>query len=104
VVERDIAAGHGRVEGATGLTDTGYRLAKLKEHFGSLRIAEVETVRDRQGPRAHTGDIAGRFGHGQTSAHAGIEMHVASVAIRLHGDGAIRAAQANDGRIGLTRT
>ncbi len=48
IVERDVAAGDRRAEREAGIGDAAARLAKLEEHLGLLRVAEVEAVRDAQ--------------------------------------------------------
>src|SRR5579863_8900104 len=62
VVEADVAAGDGSVEGATSFGDAVNRFAELAHHFGLLGIAEVEAIRGGNGARAGARDVPRGFG------------------------------------------
>src|SRR5437879_2475370 len=104
VIEADIAAGDGRVEGGAGFGEAVDGFAELPHHFGFLGAAEIEAVRGGDGTRAARGHVAGGFGDGVHGANARIQLAPAAVAVRgeregaLHGAG-LRILDAHDGGI-----
>ena len=64
VVEADVAAGDGDLEGFAGLGQPGDGLLELPHDLGLLGIPEVQAVGDADGPGADAGQVAAGFGDG----------------------------------------
>jgi hypothetical protein len=72
-VERYIAAGDRRAEGAAGIADAAAGLGELEEDMRTLGAAEVEAVGDPQRARAGAGHVARRLGDRRLAALVRIE-------------------------------
>ncbi len=73
VIEADVAAGDGNVEGAAGFSDAIDGFAELPHHFGLFGIAEIEAIGGGQRDARRCSDIARSFGDGMHRANARIE-------------------------------
>src|SRR6266852_6915442 len=62
VVEADVAAGDGRVEGGAGFGEAVDGFAELPHHLGLFWAAEVQAICGGDGTRAAASDVAGGFG------------------------------------------
>ena len=96
VVEGDVAAGHGGIEGAARVADAPHGLRELPHHLGPLGAAEVQAVRDRERRGTGDGDIPGRFRHGVEAPEVGIEQPEAAVSVGGDGNRAHGPLQAHD--------
>ena len=86
VIERDIAAGDRRVEGAAALCQTAHGFLELPENLRVVRVAEVEVVRraERGGPG--TREVAASLGDSGLPAFVRVEIDVNPVAVASEGD------------------
>src|ERR1700674_673049 len=104
VVESDVAAGNGRVEGGAGFGEAVDGFAELPHHFGLFGAAEIEAIGCGDRARAARSDVTGGFGDGVHGAYAGIQLAPAAVPVgreregTLH-DACVRIFDAHDGRI-----
>ena len=100
VVEADIAAGDGDVEGAASLGDSLHGGAELVEVLRLVGVAEVEVVGDTERNGSRAGQVAGALGDGDARTDRGIEAAVDGVAIGGGGEDLVRLADNEDGRVG----
>src|SRR6266576_2447720 len=103
IVERDVAAGDGRIEHSTRVRNPARRLLKLIEHLGALGTAEVEAVGDAERLSARARDVARGFGHGCLAPLVGIEPHISAVAVGLDRDAERLVPDAQQARIAAWR-
>src|SRR5690348_2168536 len=103
VVEADVAAGDGHVEGAAGLGDAINRLAELAHDFGLFGIAEIEAIRGGDGTRAGAGDVARGFCDGVHRAQTRRALAPAAIAVRGKRNRARRLLEAEHGRVAGAR-
>src|ERR1041385_7068371 len=81
IVEADIAARDGRVEGPAGFGHTANRFAKLPKSFRIMRVTKVQVIGSAQRNRARAGQIPRALGSGDLSTLVGIEINVGTIAI-----------------------
>src|SRR5216683_3319863 len=103
VVEADVAAGDGRVEGGAGLGEAVDGFAELPHHLGLFGAAEIEAIRGGDGPRSAAGHVAGRFCDVMHGSYARIQLAPAAVAVSGQREGALYDSRpwildAHDGR------
>ena len=86
VVERDVAAGDGRVEGAATFGNAAHGFLELPENLRVMRVAEVEVVGRAERRSTGAGEVAARLGDGGFPAFVGVEIDVGPVAVAGEGD------------------
>ena len=86
VVQADIAADDGHVEGATRLGQSADGLGQLPGNGRLSGIAEVEAIRDGDGLCSDAGEVPGGLGDGLGGALARIEARVTRIAIGGQGE------------------
>ena len=82
VVEADVAAGHGSVEGHAAFLQALHAGLELPEDLRLRGIAEIQAVRQSQRASAGADDVPRAFRHGDPGTHDGVEVAVAAVAVR----------------------
>ena len=75
VVEADVAADDGDLEGQARLGHAVDGLRQLPHHLGVLGVAEVEAVDEGHGPGPGAGHVERRLGHGHGRARRGSSAH-----------------------------
>src|SRR6266702_2968353 len=81
VVEADVAAHDGQLEGAAGIGEAADALLQLAEDLRPLRITEVQAVGDRDRPGPGADDVAGCLRHRGPGAFVRVQRDVARVAV-----------------------
>ena len=85
VVKTNVPAGYGGLELQTGLAHALNGAHKLPVNLWIVGISKIEAVGDCAGASAGANNVAGALGHGNHSAHFGVCVHVAAVAVHRHG-------------------
>ena len=99
VVQADVAADHRDAQCPTGPRHATDALLQLIIDFGTLRIAEIQAIGERQGFRADAGEVARDLGHRQLAAPEGVQVALPAVPVDGDGDGGVRFLDAEDRRI-----
>ncbi len=81
VVEADVAAHDGQLEGAAGIGEASDALLQLAEDLRPLRITEVQAVGDRDRPGPGADDVAGCLRHRGPGALVRVQRDVARIAV-----------------------
>ena len=85
VVKTNVPASDGGLELQTGLAHALNSAHKLPVNLWIVGISKIEAVGDCAGASAGANNVAGALGHGNHSAHFGVCVHVAAVAVHRHG-------------------
>src|SRR5438270_8021596 len=102
VIKTHVAAGDGDLQLLASLGDAVDGLRELPHDVRLLRVAEVQAIGRTDGRRARTRDFAGSLRYGVHRADTRIEVAPASIAIKSHGQTAVRAFDADHAGIAGT--
>src|SRR6267378_4679094 len=94
VVEADVAAGDGRVEGGAGFGEAVDGFAELPHHSGFFGAPEVEAIRGGDGAGTTASHVAGRLRDGVHGARARIQLTPAAVPVGRESQGALHDSRA----------
>ena len=103
IIERHVAAGDGRAEGAARLAHAADGLFERPVDLRLVRVAEVEAVGDSQRFAPGANHVARGLGHGNLPAPARVEVDVAPIAIGLDGEAFVGAFEPHQRRIARPR-